>query len=239
MWRAPLLSALFLLLVTVVPTLAYQSETVSNGGTISGTIRYNGPAPKPQQLEVSKDRDACAAKPLYDQSLVVGKDGGLANVVATLPDLDKGEATKPATVVFDQKGCEYTPHLAAFPAGSTVEVRNSDGILHSIHTESTVNPALDMAQPGFKKTIRITIEKPEAIKVTCDAHNWMEGWWYATANPYYAVTDAQGHYQIANVPPGTYTLEVWQEKLGTQKQSVTVTAGGSVTADFTFAPATK
>ncbi len=134
MWRAPLLSALLALLLTTGSTFAYQSETVANGGTISGTIRYNGPAPKPQQLEVSKDRDACAAKPLYDQSLVVGKDGGLANVVVTLPAIEKGQAIQPATVTFDQKGCEYTPHLAAFPAGSTVEVHNSDGILHSIHT---------------------------------------------------------------------------------------------------------
>jgi hypothetical protein len=79
----------------------------------------------------------------------------------TLPGVDRGEPLKLDTVVpFDQKGCQYVPHVAVFPAGSTVEVINSDGILRNIHTESTVNPVLDMAQPGFKKTIRVRIEKP-------------------------------------------------------------------------------
>ena len=147
------------------------------------------------QLDVSKDRDVCGVHPLYDQSLLVGADRGIANVVVTIPGVTRGAPLKPETVVrFDQKGCEYTPHVAVFPAGSTVEVINSDGILHNIHTESIANPVLDMAQPGFKKTIRVTIAKPEAIKVTCDAHNWMEGWWYATSNPYYAITDTHGRY---------------------------------------------
>ncbi len=238
-WRVPALSAFLVLLLGAGAAFAYQSQTVANGGTISGTIRFSGPVSQPHQLEVSKDRDACAAKPIYDQSLVVGKDGGLANVVVTLPDLDKGEAIQPATVIFDQLGCEYVPHVVAFPVGSTIEVINSDGILHSIHTESTANPPLDMAQPGFKKKIRITIEKPEAIKVTCDAHNWMEGWWYATSNPYFAVTDAQGHYKIGNVPPGAYSIGVWQEKLGTQTRRLSVNPGAAVTADFTFAPPAK
>jgi hypothetical protein len=124
--------------------------------------------------------------------------------------------------------------VIAFPAGSSIKVLNSDGILHSIHTESTINPVVDMAQPGFKKTLNVTIDQPEAIHVTCDAHNWMDGWWYVTGNPYFAVTGADGHFSIANVPPGDYTLQVWQEKLGTMSRKVTVPAGKSVTADFTM-----
>jgi hypothetical protein len=80
------------------------------------------------------------------------------------------------------------------------------------------------------------VAKPEAIKVTCDAHNWMEGWWYATANPYYAVTDAHGRFSIRNVPPGTYTIEVWQEKLGTAREQVAVPAGGVANVKFTLKP---
>jgi len=216
---------------------AYVGGTVDQGGSITGTIRYDGAPPKPIQLDVSKDREACGTHPLYDQSLVVGPDRGIANAVVTLPGLERGEPLKLETAVrFDQKGCEYAPHVAVFPAGSTVEVINSDGILHNIHTESTANPVLDMAQPGFKKTIRVRIEKPEAIKVTCDAHNWMEGWWYATSNPYYTLTGPSGHYTLSNVPPGTYELQVWQEKLGVQTRQVTVTPGATVVADFTLAP---
>lgn len=216
--------------------LGYQSEAVLDGGAISGTVSYAGAPPTPTALEISKDRDVCGTRPAYDQSLLVGPDRGIANVVVTLPSIAKGRAVQLATVEFDQKGCEYVPHVAVFPAGSVVEVRNSDGILHNIHTESSVNPVIDMAQPGFKKTIRVTVAKPEAIKVTCDAHNWMEGWWYATANPYYAVTDAHGHYVMGGIPAGTYTIQVWQEKLGVQSRSLTVAARATTIANFTLGP---
>ncbi len=215
----------------------YEAATVIDGSAITGVVKFDGVPPKPAPLEVSKDKDVCAAKPLFDQSLIVGSDGGIENAVVTITDIARGEPMKPKDgVVFDQKDCEYSPHVIAFPAGSTIKVLNSDGILHSIHTESTINPVVDMAQPGFKKALSITIAKPEAIHVTCDAHNWMEGWWYATGNPYYAVTGADGRYSIANVPPGSYTLQVWQEKLGTMSRKVTVPGGKSVIADFTMKP---
>ncbi len=214
---------------------AYQPEAVTDGGSIAGVVKLSGPVPKPTPLEVSKDLEVCGAHPLYDQSLVVAGDGGVRFAVVTITDIQKGAPLRPeAAVKFDQIGCEYRPHVAAFPAGSTIEILNSDGILHNIHTESSVNPVIDMAQPGFKKMITVTIAKPEVIKVTCDAHNWMVGWWYVTKNPYYAVTDAAGHFTIANLPPGTYAVQVWQEKLGTLNQKVTVKPSATTTADFTF-----
>jgi plastocyanin len=237
-WRWALRATSLGLLIVAMPAASraagYQSEAVADSGVISGTIRYAGSPAKPVELEVSKDRDVCGARPLYDQSLVVSPDGGVANAVVTLPDIEKGKALRPQTVEFDQKGCTYIPHVAVFPAGSVVEVRNSDGILHNIHTESTANPVIDMAQPGFKKTIRVTIAKPEAIKVTCDAHNWMEGWWYVTANPYHAITDARGNYRISDVPPGTYNIQVWHEKLADQTRQITVKTGATTTANFTL-----
>jgi hypothetical protein len=214
---------------------AYESAVVVNGGTISGTVGFVGAAPKPVALEIGKDRDACAARALYDQSLLVGPGGAIANAVVTLTDIARGAPLIPAPAVrFVQKGCEYTPHVAAFPAGSTVEIVNDDGILHSIHTESAINPVLDLAQPAFKKIIRIRIGQPEAIKVGCDAHNWMVGWWYAAGNPYYAVTGGDGRFMIKDVPPGTYTLQVWQERLGVITQKVTVKGGAIVTVAFTM-----
>jgi len=224
-------------LLCAAAAYAYDAAPVANGGTVTGVVKFDGVAPKPARLEIGKDKDVCGVHPLYDQSLEVGHGGGIANAVVTIQDIARGEPFKPADgIVFDQKGCQYTPHVIAFPAGSTVKVLNSDGILHSIHTVSSINPVVDMAQPGFKKTISVTIAKPEAIKVTCDAHNWMEGWWYVVGNPYYAVTDAAGHFSIANVPPGTYTVQVWQEKLGEISRKVTVAAGAPVTANFTMKP---
>ncbi len=219
---------------TVYP---YQTEHVTDGGVINGVISYGGPPVSPPQLAITKDREVCGTAAIYDPSLSVGRDHGLANVVVTLADIRKGEPLTPAPAVrFDQKGCRYIPHVAVFPAGSTVVILNSDGILHNIHTESTVNPVIDLAQPGFKKQIRVTVDQPEIIKVTCDAHNWMEGWWYVTSNPYYAITDNHGRYAIHDVPPGTYTLRVWHERLGTLSQRVTVRPNAEVIANFTLKP---
>jgi plastocyanin len=233
--KLALVAALGGILLFGADAYPYEAMPVANGGTITGTVKFDGVAPKLARLEIGKDKEVCGAHPLLNQSLVVGSGGGISNAVVTVTDIARGVSMKPeSAVIFDQKGCQYTPHVIAFPAGSTVKVLNSDGILHSIHTESSINPVVDMAQPAFKKTLTVVIAKPETIKVTCDAHNWMEGWWYAVGNPYYAVTDRAGHFTIAKVPPGTYTLRVWQEKLGTLARKVTVVAGTPVTANFTM-----
>ncbi len=225
------------MLVFCAAAYAYEAAPVVDGGTIAGVVKYAGVAPKPKRVEIGKDKEVCGAHPIFDESLVVGHGGGIKNAVVTITDISRGVPMVPEmAVIFDQKGCEYLPHLIAFPAGSTVKVLNSDGILHSVHTDSTINPPLDMAQPGFKKTISVTIAKPEIIKVDCDAHNWMKGWWYVVGNPYYAVTDRTGHFSIANVPPGTYTVQVWQEELGTVTRKVNVVAGKPTTVNFTMNP---
>jgi plastocyanin len=213
--------------------VAYQAAA-DNGGTISGTVKYDGTAPAPKKVEVTKDKEVCGLKPHFDEDLIVSSSGGIANAVVVLKDA-KGTAT-PGQVKFDQKGCDYSPHVLAFPAGSTVDIMNDDGILHNIHTYSKVNPPFNMAQPKFKKEIQQKIDKPEIIKVSCDAHGWMHGWWYVTDTPYFAVTDDNGNFTIKDVPPGNYTIEVWQEKLGTQDQKVDVKAGAAATSNFSLKP---
>lgn len=221
--------------VLATPVRAYQAETVKDGGTITGTVRFDGPPPRPSPIEISKDRDVCGAAPHYDESLEVSARGAVANAVVSIADVEKGAPLTPLKgVKLDQKGCEYIPHVLAFPAGSTVDIINSDGILHSIRTDSKRNPPLDMAQPGFKKVITVSVEAPELISVSCDAHSWMQGWWFVAGNPYYALTGADGSFAIKDVPPGTYTLRVWQEKLGTQERKVTVEPGKAVSVDFTM-----
>jgi hypothetical protein len=214
----------------------YEALLFKDGGTIAGTVRFIGKPPARGPIEISKDRDVCGATPHYDESLVVGADGGIANAVVSLADIAKGAPLTPLKdVKFDQKNCDYTPHVLAFPAGSTVDIINSDGILHSIRTESRRNPALDMAQPPFKHDIvTAPLRYPELIDVTCDAHNWMHGWWFVAGNPYYAVTGSGGSFTIKDVPPGTYTLKLWQERLGTQARKVTVEPGKTTTVDLTM-----
>jgi len=210
------------------------SLAIAAGGTISGTVKYDGTAPAPKPVEVTKDKEVCGLHQHFQEDLIVGSDGGIANAVVIVKGA-KGDL-KPGDVTFDQKGCDYVPHVLAFPAGSTVKIVNSDGILHNIHTYSTANPSFNMAQPKFKKVIEQKVEKPEVIKVTCDAHGWMHGWWVATDTPYFAVTDDKGNYSIPGVPPGDYTVEVWQEKLGTDDQKASVKDGATATTNFSMKP---
>lgn len=213
---------------------AYEGGAVKDGGTISGTVRFKGNAPAPKKLDVGKDREVCDKTPKLDQSLVV-KDGNLVNAVVTLTDIKKGKKIELKKVTLDQNGCEYQPHVLAFPAGSTVEVLNPDGVLHNVHSYSKVNSPFNMAQPKFKKTLQVKIDKPEAVNVKCDVHAWMSGWLVATENPYFAVTDGSGSFKLTDVPAGTYTVEVWHETLGKSTQKVTVKAKEEAKVNFEIA----
>jgi plastocyanin len=212
----------------------YAAGDVKDGGTISGTVKFKGTAPAPKKLDVNKDKEVCGKTPKVDQSLVVN-NGNIANAVVTITDIKKGKKIELKKVTLDQKGCEYHPHVLAFPVGSAVEILNPDGILHNVHSYSKVNSPFNIAQPKFKKTLEQKIEKPEVIEVKCDVHSWMHGWLVATPNPYFAVTDNSGSFKLTDVPAGSYTVEVWHEKLGKNTQKVTVKAKEDAKIGFELA----
>jgi plastocyanin len=205
---------------------AYDGGPVANGGSVSGTVKYAGTAPAAEKFEVTKDVEVCG-KEKTKPDLLVGSSGGIANVVVVV----KASKGKPLTVptdpvTFDQKGCEYTPHVLGFPAGSTVRVLNPDGVLHNVHVAGKINPETNRAMPKFQKQVDWKIEKPEwPIVVKCDAHPWMHAYWLSMDQPYYAVTDADGNFKIADLPAGDYEVEVWHEVLGKTTQKVTINAG--------------
>src|SRR3990172_7287681 len=149
--------------------LAYEGGAVSDGGTITGVVKFKGAAPAPKKLEVTKDKEVCAKTAKNDPTLLVS-GGNLVNAVVSITDIKKGKKMEPQKVTLDQNGCEYKPHVMAFGAGSTVEVLNPDGILHNVHSYSKVNSPFNMAQPKFKKTLTVKIDKPEVINVKCDVH---------------------------------------------------------------------
>jgi len=229
----------FVLVAALVATPAgamaqYKGGDVKDGGSISGTVKFKGTAPAAKKLDVGKDKEVCDKSPKMDQSLIV-KDGNLANAVVTITDIKSGKKIDAKKVTLDQNGCEYKPHVLAFVAGTAVEILNPDGILHNVHSYSKVNSAFNQAQPKFKKTLEVKVEKPEAVEVKCDVHGWMHGWLVATANPYFAVTDGSGSFKLTDVPAGSYTVEVWHEKLGKSTQKVTVKAKEEAKATFELA----
>ncbi len=214
----------------------YAPGSVSGGGTISGSVMYDGKPPARKALKIEKDAKVCAVHPKYREDVVVSSKGGLKNVVVYIDGIKSGKAWA-EKYTLDQNGCWFDPHVIIVGVGKKLSILNSDGILHNIHTYSTENPSINKAQPKFKKRISAKFAKPEFIKLRCDVHAWMSGWIVSAANPYYVVTDESGNFSISDVPAGTYTLKYWHETLGEQSMELTVTAGGVTKSDAKFSPA--
>lgn len=224
---------------------AESSKTVKPAaeGSISGVVTFAGTVPARQKIEITKDVNICGKVPHYQTNLVVSdKNKGIANVVVKLTNVRGGQslAAPGDEFVLDQNGCQFVPRVLVVPEGATLTIKNSDGILHNIHTYSEENQPINKAQPKFLKKITASFDKPEIIRVTCDVHNWMSGYIVVVDNPYYAVTDEAGKFELTDIPPGTYTIEYWHETLGKQTRQITVPEAGTAEANFEFsASATK
>jgi plastocyanin len=206
------------------PSTAAQ-PAAQGKGTIAGKVVFKGKY-SPGKLPVGKDREVCGdAKP--DPALIVGNDGGIKNAVVQIAGLKEGRApVKEAEL--DQVKCEYVPHVLVVASGGTVTIKNSDGILHNVHTVSKENKPFNRAQPKFLKEIKETFSKPEMVAVRCDVHGWMSGWIVVTDNVFHEISQADGAFKLADVPAGKHTIEVWHEKLGKLSREVEVKPGETV-----------
>ncbi len=207
--------------------------------TIVGLVVFDGDMPQPQALTVSKDVEVCGKTEKFPEALLVGPNKGIKNAVVFLRAVAGGTSlSRPeSNPTIDQRDCVYAPHVLLVPAGATVDIKNSDGILHNIHTYSEKNPAFNTAQPKFKKIISKSFAQPEMIRVTCDVHDWMTAWIVVQDHPYYTLTDTTGAFQLSDIPPGEYELRVWHETLGEHSRSLSVTADQSVPVEVRLARA--
>jgi plastocyanin len=204
--------------------LSYEVITVSDGGTIVGEVKYAGEPPPPEKIEITKDANICGSEPKLSPVLVIGPDKGIQDVVASLPTIQKGKALakleKPP--VLDQKNCEYHPYAQIIPVNTTVEVLNSDDVLHNVKTKPSTKTTFNIAQPKFKRKLTVEFKNPETVQVECNVHGWMSAIVVVEDDPYVALTDKTGSFKITDVPPGKYTVKVWHSKLGEQSKEVTV-----------------
>ncbi len=196
--------------------------TAQGGGTVEVEVKYNGAAVV-DKLKVNKDTQKCGTEATVEK-VVVGPNKGLANAVVSVAGAKGPSTAKAGKPVLDQAGCKFVPHVVAMTPGE-IDIKNSDDILHNIHTYSTANPSINKAQPKFKKVMTEKFEKPEIVKVTCDVHSWMLGWIAVMPHPYFGVTNESGVAKIENVPAGKQQIEVWHETLGKQTREVEVKAG--------------
>ena len=243
--RQPYTAVLGIAILALAGSFALSAAAAPGGpadthgaGSISGTVRLDGPAPRPAHIVMAADQNCAKAHPsgANADDVVVGTNGALGNVVVYISDgLAAGNFDPPAAPVkLEQKGCVYEPHVLAMQARQKLLVLNEDGTTHNIHPIPQNNREWNKSQPPGMQPIEETFPREEvAIPIKCNIHPWMKSYLAVFKHPYFAVTSKDGSFDIRNLPPGSYTLMAWHEKFGTQIKKITVGANaGSV--DFTF-----
>ena len=217
----------------------------SIAGDVKGTVTIDGMAPKNAPIKMAGADPICVREnttPQFQETFEVGSDGkALANVFVYVKDglgnYVYDTPTEPVTI--DQKQCRYHPHVFGMRVGQPLVILNSDPTLHNIHAMPKSNTEFNTGQPiqGMKTTH--TFDKPEImVPFKCDVHGWMNAYVGVVDHPYFAVTDKDGKFELKTLPPGSYTIVAWHEKLGTQDQKVTIGEKESKDIAFTFkAPA--
>jgi plastocyanin len=202
--------------------------------TISGTVKFDGAAPKPAKIDMSQD-PACKG-PNEAENIVVA-NGDLANVFVYVKDGlgDRTFDVPKDPVTLDQQGCKYHPHVLGVMAGQTIDIKNDDQTTHNIHPTPKDNREWNESQPPSSPALEKNFAREEImLPVKCNQHPWMKMYINVVKSPFFAVTDASGKYQITGLPPGDYTIAFVQEKLGEQDQKVTVAAKENKMLDASF-----
>ena len=210
----------------------------TGNATVSGVIHFTGEAPANPKIDMSQE-SACQGKyksPPTDPQYVV-KDGKLGNVFvyvdSGLPNGAKYTATAADTI--DQNGCLYHPRVFGAVIGEDIVIKNSDNVLHNIKAVPKVNRGFNISQPSAGMTSKRTFTATEVmVPLECNVHGWMHAYVGVLPHPFFATSGEDGSFSIKNLPAGTYTIRAWHEKLGTQVKTVTVGAGETKSADFTF-----
>jgi len=209
--------------------------------SISGTVKLDGPAPHQRPIDMSKDPSCAqsrAGAPAAAENVVVGANGGLANVVVYISHgLSSPVPVSSKPVTFEQKGCQYVPHVVAVNPGQHMTILNRDNTMHNIHPDPKPgggNTAFNRSQLGGGPALDVAWSAEEvAIPVKCNVHPWMHAFIVVVKGPN-TVSNNNGSFKLENLPPGTYTLTAWHETYGTATQTVTIAGGKPVTVDFTF-----
>ncbi|HZI57485.1 MAG TPA: carboxypeptidase regulatory-like domain-containing protein [Verrucomicrobiae bacterium] len=227
---------------TEQPAAAPKPATISidaaTAGGVSGVVSFKGVAPKIKPLDMTAD-PGCPTAPQPSDAVLVN-NGKLANVFVYVKEgLPQGNFAVPTDpVTLDQKGCRYSPHMLGIMAGQPLKITNTDTADHNIHDMPSKNQAFNESQMPTDKPITKTFPTPEMmIPVQCNQHPWMRAYINVMTHPYFAVSGADGKYEIKNLPPGDYTLVAVHEKFGEQTMKVKVGPKMDTDARFAFTAA--
>jgi hypothetical protein len=218
-------------------TPAGQRVDTATAGDVKGVVSVEGTTPKNEAIKMNADPYCVKAnKDPQFQETYVAADGKLGNVFVYVKDGLGSYVYDPptGTASIDQKNCRYHPHVFGIRVNQPLEIINSDSTLHNIHALPKTNSEFNTGEPLPMKTTHKFDKKEVMVPFKCDVHGWMNAYVGVLDHPYYAVTGADGTFQLKSLPPGTYTIEAWHEKLGTQEMKVTLGAKETKDVNFTF-----
>lgn len=229
----------------VASTLGPGILQAQAGVTIKGVVQYRsqGPAPGERWLKVTTNVDICGKRVRDETLLVSAGNNGLKNAVISVEGAP-AKKSQPSQISLDNKACVFSPHVQTSLRGGTLLVKTNDDVLHNTHIfwkgkvdgipieKSVLNLSLPMK--GMKKKSRRPLLRNGLLRVKCDAHEWMSAYMLVFDHPYTAVTDGQGAFEMKNVPPGTYKLKVWHERLGEIEKEVTLREGVLAEVNFVY-----
>jgi hypothetical protein len=216
------------------------ATSVAGRVKLSGRIAFEGPVPERRVINTSKDAK-CAeihgGKPLLDEDLIVGGDGGVKNAFVFVrkgaPKIDYPRPEQAAEI--NQQGCMFRPRVQGVRVGQRLMVGNADPVTHNVRSFPKGNRAFNFGQPpGTEPRERVFERAEREIEVQCDIHPWMHAYIFVMDHPFYSVSQDDGTYTIENLPPGEYTLESWHEKLGRQRTTLTVADRDLVDVNFKY-----
>jgi plastocyanin len=204
---------------------------------INGVVVFEGQVPKNKKLNLPA---ACAKNhkgDAYSNEIIV-TNGKVQNVlVRIISGLEGKTFTDVPTeeIELDQRGCMYTPRVVGARVGQKVTFINSDPVFHNVRSVTNENQRFNMAMPHQNQRETKIFKKPELfLQAKCSVHPWMGAFVAIMDHPYFSVTNAKGEFKIKNLPPGTYTIEIWHEIFGTQKQEITVPGSEVAPLKFIF-----
>ena len=217
------------------------NDSAATGNVIvKGLVKFAGQRPTPTHINMNADPTCAKVHPggVTAEEVMVNADGGLENVVVFvsegLGDRTFDAPAQPATM--EQKGCIYGPHVVALRANQELDILNKDATTHNLHPVPTNNREWNKAQPPGTSVDAKFAREEIAIPLKCNVHPWMRSYIAVLKHPFFAVTDKEGNFELKNLPPGTYTIEAWHEKLGTSTQKITVSSGDTKELEFVFKP---
>jgi plastocyanin len=187
-------------------------------------------------IDMAKE-PSCAAEhksPVMTESAIAGPNNSLEGVVIYISAGDQGSAAPHTAVRYDQRGCQYLPHVAVMEVNQEIEIYNTDKTSHNIHPLAKVNPEWNKSQPPGAPPLKETFAKAEFIPVKCNIHPWMHGYFAVLNTSHATVSGENGEFSLKGLPAGKYTVTAWHERFGTQSQEVTVGAGAAPKLNFVF-----